>query len=411
LEADGYPARLLTPPGDYDVHIYGGDGPYSATLAGLRGAYALSGIPATPGTRDELAFRIVNGNAEHNELAIVTGDAGKPITATWTRGSDPGGDRRLYRIESELGAGDMLWIKALPDLSGAVVANRGDAPLIYRLRIQNEMIREGVPTPAAPPTLIVGPLELAPGETDAVVPDDWGNLSGSGVSVTTSICGDSQVGPGEDSVNCPDDAGAPLACVEPHDDMLITADTLLCSGTYEIPDEGSPGVLIFDAPGVKLDCNGATLLGDGEGIGIRAAGTDDVTVTGCTVSGYAHGIFLDDVSGGTVTQSVLTANEEWGLHTLAGTGLQAGKLYIADNGNGLLISGGDGANLDKVTVCPNTGIDIAAWDGQDLTGTDNACDAPDGWHDTGVDGCTYACTGAVTITRAVYLPLVVRGSR
>jgi hypothetical protein len=48
---------------------------------------------------------------------------------------------------------------------------------------------------------------------------------------------------------------------------------------------------------------------------------------------------------------------------------------------------------------------------QNLTGTDNACDTAQGWHDTGSEACTYPCTGPVNINRAVYLPLVVRGDR
>ncbi|MCJ7550152.1 MAG: right-handed parallel beta-helix repeat-containing protein, partial [Anaerolineae bacterium] len=353
-------------------------------------------------------FRIVNGNAQHNELALMTSDAWKPITATWTRGSDPSGDRRTYRITGELDNLSKIWIKTLPDLSGAVVANRGDVPFEYTLEIHNEMVHEGVLTPSGAPTLVAGPFSVEPDETDAIVPDDWGDLAGATVEVTTSICGDSILGPGEDSVNCPDDAGPPKECVEPHDNMVITADTLLCSGTYEIPDEGEPGVLIVEADNVTLDCNGAVLMGDDSGIGIRGIGGNGITVTGCTVAHYALGIHLDGVSDGTVAQSVLMANAEWGLHASGVSGLRAAQLYVADNGNGLLLFQADDATLEEVTVCPNTGTDIAAWESQNLTGTDNACDVTEDWHDAGFEACTYACSGPVVIMRGVYLPLVLR---
>ncbi len=405
-DASDSPARLLVQPGDYNIHIYGGNGPYIGTLIGLNGAYLLDSIPASESTRDELELRIVNGNAQHNELALMTSDAWKPITATWTRGWDPSGDRRTYRITGELNNQSKIWIKTLTDLSGAVVANRGDVPFEYSLEISNEMIREGVPTPAGAPTLVTGPFSVAPGETDAIVPDDWGDLAGATAEVTTSFCGDSILGPGEDSVNCPDDAGPPKECIEPHDDMVIAADTLLCSGTYEIPDEGEPGVLIVEGEDVTLDCNGAILMGGGAGVGIRGIGGNGITVTGCTVLSYAEGVRLEGVSAGTVDQSVLMANAEWGLHATGVSELQASQLYVADNGNGLLLFQADGATLEQVTVCPNTGTDIAAFESLGLTGTDNACDVTEGWQDTGFEACTYACSGPVM--RGIYLPLVLR---
>ncbi|MCD6287308.1 MAG: right-handed parallel beta-helix repeat-containing protein, partial [Anaerolineae bacterium] len=405
-DASDLPARLLVQPGDYDIHIYGGSGPYTGTLVGLNGAYVLESIPASVTTRDELEFRIVNGNAQHNELAIMTSDAWKPVTTTWTRGSDPSGDRRTYRITGELNNLSKIWIKTLPDLSGAVVANRGTVTVTYSLEISNEMVREGVPTPSGAPTLVVGPFSVAPGETDAIVPDDWGDLAGATAVVTTSICGDHIQGPGEDSVNCPDDAGPPKECVEPYDDMVIAADTLLCSGTYELPDEGEPGVLIVEPDGVTLDCNGAVLMGGGSGIGIRGLNGNGITIIGCTVAHYTEGIHLDGVSNGTVAQSVLMANAEWGLHASGVSGLSTTQLYVADNGNGLLLEGADGATLEQVTVCPNIGTDIAAWESFNLTGKENACDITEGWQDAGFEACTYACS--VPVTRRVYLPLVLR---
>jgi hypothetical protein len=287
-----------------------------------------------------------------------------------------------------------------------VVANRGTVAFTYTLEIRNEMVREGVPTPSGAPTLVVGPFNVAPGETDAIVPDDWGDLAGATVQVTTSICPDGTQGPGEDSVNCPDDAGPPKECVEPHDDMVIVADTLLCSGTYELPDEGEPGVLIVEPDGVTLDCNGAVLMGDGSGIGIRGLNGNGITVIGCTVAHYEQGIRLERVSNGTVAQSVLMANGAWGLHASGVSELSITQLYVADNGNGLLLEGANGATLEQVTVCPNTGTDIAAWESLNLTGTDNACDITEGWQDAGFEACTYACSGPVI--RRIYLPLVLR---
>ena len=54
------------------------------------------------------------------------------------------------------------------------------------------------------------------------------------------------------------------------------------------------------------------------------------------------------------------------------------------------------------------GTDIGAFGSQGVTGSDNACDITEDYHDTGAEGCTYVCSGDVPITRVVYLPLVVR---
>ena len=76
----------------------------------------------------------------------------------------------------------------------------------------------------------------------------------------------------------------------PADGMLITEDTRLAPGVYHLPR----GITIA-ADGVTLDGTGALLIGpDHTGSGISASGRRDITIRGVSLSGYTHGIRLDD---------------------------------------------------------------------------------------------------------------------
>ena len=81
-------------------------------------------------------------------------------------------------------------------------------------------------------------------------------------------------------------------CITPYDNMEITEDTILCPGTYNLPN----GIKI-EADGITLDCNGATLKGDKSNSGISLKGgtlTEDrlnnVVIKNCNIIDYSTGI-------------------------------------------------------------------------------------------------------------------------
>jgi len=103
-------------------------------------------------------------------------------------------------------------------------------------------------------------------------------------------------------------APAPAAdhapCVVPCDDLEIVDDTVLCPGTYYIPDRGEEGVLRLATDGVELRGDNTLIVGDGVGFGIRV-GDDggrvrDVTVEGVGVRGYQVNFYAANASDLTV---------------------------------------------------------------------------------------------------------------
>jgi hypothetical protein len=83
-------------------------------------------------------------------------------------------------------------------------------------------------------------------------------------------------------------------CVPPKDNLLITRDTQLCAGSFNLRDPGRDGAIRVTGNEVTLDCRGSQLVGSGRGsIGILVTGSN-VVLRGCTVSGFGTGI---DVRG------------------------------------------------------------------------------------------------------------------
>lgn len=78
--------------------------------------------------------------------------------------------------------------------------------------------------------------------------------------------------------------------VIPTNGMVITQDTLLTPGVYHLPD----GIRI-GADNVMLDGQGATLISDKpEGVAVSAAAHSGITIRNLSISGYYHGVRVDD---------------------------------------------------------------------------------------------------------------------
>ena len=89
-------------------------------------------------------------------------------------------------------------------------------------------------------------------------------------------------------------------CVVPYEDMTITEDTVLCPNTYYLNDSGGDGVIKINAHSITLDCNDATLEGNGSGRGINFAIKYNVTIKNCNFNNYSRGINADDAHNGII---------------------------------------------------------------------------------------------------------------
>lgn len=95
----------------------------------------------------------------------------------------------------------------------------------------------------------------------------------------------------------------------PSDGCLITTNTVFEKGVYFLPS----GFNIWNND-IVLDCNGASIIGDGSGNGILNPRFDDVSILNCNVSNYSRGIYLDytynkpEGRGYSVERNVLSGN-------------------------------------------------------------------------------------------------------
>jgi hypothetical protein len=120
-------------------------------------------------------------------------------------------------------------------------------------------------------------------------------------------CGDGvRDGFGDDAEECddPDDPGCVdcVRCTVPRNDLKIRSDTRLCADTYQLQDQGPPGVLQVTGNGVLVDCRGAVLQGSARstsraGVGILVTGSG-VVLRNCHVTGYATGIRVAGLGSG-----------------------------------------------------------------------------------------------------------------
>ncbi|MCK5449304.1 right-handed parallel beta-helix repeat-containing protein [Candidatus Pacearchaeota archaeon] len=74
---------------------------------------------------------------------------------------------------------------------------------------------------------------------------------------------------------------------DPIDGCTVTNDSVFNEGIYYFPSGISIG-----ANDVTLDCNGATLIGEGSGNGIYNRESDRVTIKNCNVKNYSNGIYF-----------------------------------------------------------------------------------------------------------------------
>ncbi|MDY7078848.1 MAG: NosD domain-containing protein [Chloroflexota bacterium] len=206
----------------------------------------------------------------------------------------------------------------------------------------------------------------------------------------------------------------------------VDADTTLDGGTYYIYDYDLDGAVTITASNVTLDCNGATILGNGSGYGIYVP--DHIvtaTIQNCTVRGYRYGIYVDSSSGNKVLSNTLetnafgiilgsssgntlssntaVSNTQSGVYLEGSTGNQVSNNAMNLNGGlGIFVHTSSNNDFSGNTVCGNTDSDFAVYTSTN-TGNDNTCDNPDDWSDEGMAGCSYACG-----YQRIYLPVVLR---
>jgi parallel beta-helix repeat protein len=161
--------------------------------------------------------------------------------------------------------------------------------------------------------------------------------------------------------------------VIPYDGLVVTKDTKLCHGFYNIPDSGADGVIMINAPNIVLDGNGAILNGTGSGFGIYNPGFDNVEIKNCTIPNYDRGIFLKTSNYNTILGSNLSFNDEYGIELFRSTGSTIAENVISSNGyHGILLFATDSNIIAENLISGNTyGIYVFdSSDNNEITGNE-----------------------------------------
>ena len=82
-------------------------------------------------------------------------------------------------------------------------------------------------------------------------------------------------------------------CVVPQDGQVISEDTILCSGTYYLPN----GLKIHRGENMTFDCNGAKLVGPHNNYthgvkGIESYVSENIVIKDCTITNYNIALYL-----------------------------------------------------------------------------------------------------------------------
>jgi parallel beta-helix repeat protein len=208
---------------------------------------------------------------------------------------------------------------------------------------------------------------------------------------------------------------------------LIDADTTLEPCTYYIPDTDLDGAVTITASNVTLDCQGATIVGTGEGYGIYIPDhVDHVTVQNCRLRNFRYGIYVDNSSDNQLISNTLqtnvyglllgyssdnavksnraSANAHAGLYLEGSTGNQIVSNTVTSNDDlGIFLHTSSGNDVSQNTVCGNSEGDFYLYSSSN-SGDGNTCDQPGDWNDEGTTGCSYTCGYS-----RIYLPVVFKG--
>ena len=98
-----------------------------------------------------------------------------------------------------------------------------------------------------------------------------------------------------------------VPCTTPQNNMIVTTNTLLCPGEYELPN----GISIASS-GITLRCDGAVLRGSlsQDSVGVGVNGFDNVKISGCEIREYATGIQVANSKNTEIFENKLLKNTD-----------------------------------------------------------------------------------------------------
>ena len=203
-----------------------------------------------------------------------------------------------------------------------------------------------------------------------------------------------------------------LACIAPTAGMVVTADTVLCPGTFPMSVPAGQAAISIVADGVTLTCLGTRISGVGPvgpvaspNVGIRVDGHDGVTVDGCAADSFRYGLVARDANklvlrGLDLDDNFTDPTAGWVQDTVQGGGIRLERVVdglvqgstFARNWNGIELRDSEEVLVqdNEAAHCSNTAATLVGADHNTLVGNDfswairgDDLAYPDNWY--GVD--------------------------
>jgi Periplasmic copper-binding protein (NosD) len=142
--------------------------------------------------------------------------------------------------------------------------------------------------------------------------------------------------------------------------------TLVASVTLSADLNCAGDAYTIGAPGITIDLAGFRIIGNGTGVAVRDSGQDNLTVAKGTISGFASGLSLSNVSG--VSVSDMTIRDGQAIIAKTVSGLKVGSsefrstvVLIGQNSPSPVLAG---------VIFRSTGITLSQANNAQLTGSD-----------------------------------------
>lgn len=128
------------------------------------------------------------------------------------------------------------------------------------------------------------------------------------------------------------------SCVTPSDNLYINENTTLCSGTYQINDSAADGLIIGNATGIEIVCDGTILIGNNSGIAIKLE--KKTYLKNCIIKKYYSAAYIGSETYSEIINNTLTENQ-YGIECNWGSGYYS-KIYnntLSNNSYGTYLYG------------------------------------------------------------------------
>ncbi|MDD4877825.1 MAG: LamG domain-containing protein [Candidatus Nanoarchaeia archaeon] len=108
-------------------------------------------------------------------------------------------------------------------------------------------------------------------------------------------------------------------CESPVDNKVITKDTLLCPGTYEVADAAEDGLIQTNSNNTLIQCADTIMQGKDTGYGLIISGEHNINFTGCTINEYSQGARITSGKNNTLKQNNFHNNTAYGVYAGQGS--------------------------------------------------------------------------------------------